>query len=457
MDRETARSNHPAHARLLVTSYGVLGIAAGAVASAFGATPDLRALLVVAALVAVGQVYALEIDHGTISAGAVAALAGVAMFGIRAALLLAAIAVVMDVATRRWKPGYAIVALGARTLGLLAAAGVFALGFGGTAGQLVTVALGALAGAVSFVVASAILDLALVLEGGEPGVRSWREHFSWLTPHYAVYGFVAAVAAVAYSHAGLYALVAFAVTLLAIHKTQEAIVIQARKNAQNLRHAAAMIQTQNVSLQRVNRLLKERSSSAMQSLSTIVDRRDAYTAGHSRRVCDLVLAMGRELGLSAADLEVLEYAALFHDIGKLTVPDAILLKPGPLTEEEWVVIRRHSEEGARIIERLGFLDESVPAIRYHHERIDGEGYPRGLQGEEIPLGARIVHAADAYDSMRTNRVYQAACSDAEALAELRKFAGTQFCAISVAALEVAVGNGTFGAKRVSGRGTQTAS
>jgi len=298
--------------------------------------------------------------------------------------------------------------------------------------DVVIIALGALAGAASFVVASAVLDFALVLEGGEPGIRSWRERFSWLTPHYAVYGFVAAVAAVAYRHAGLYALVAFAATLLAIRKTQEAIVTQARKNAQNLRQAAEMIQTQNVSLERVNRLLKERSTSAMASLSSIVDRRDAYTAGHSRRVCDLVLAMGRELGLSAAELDTLGYAALFHDIGKLTVPDAILLKPGSLTEAEWDVMRKHSDDGARIIERLGFLADSVAAIRHHHERIDGEGYPRGLHGEEIPLGARIIHVADAYDSMRTNRVYQVARSDLEARIELHRLAGIQFCEICVA-------------------------
>ncbi len=324
--------------------------------------------------------------------------------------------------------------------------------------DVVIIALGALAGAASFVVASAVLDFALVLEGGEPGIRSWRERFSWLTPHYAVYGFVAAVAAVAYRHAGLYALVAFAATLLAIRKTQEAIVTQARKNAQNLRQAAEMIQTQNVSLERVNRLLKERSTSAMASLSSIVDRRDAYTAGHSRRVCDLVLAMGRELGLSAAELDTLGYAALFHDIGKLTVPDAILLKPGSLTEAEWDVMRKHSDDGARIIERLGFLADSVAAIRHHRERIDAEGYPRGLHGEEIPLGARIIHVADAYDSMRTNRVYQVARSDREARIELHRLAGIQFCEICVAALERALGNGTFSKEPVgSGNGAQAAS
>jgi HD-GYP domain-containing protein (c-di-GMP phosphodiesterase class II) len=107
-------------------------------------------------------------------------------------------------------------------------------------------------------------------------------------------------------------------------------------------------------------------------------------------------------------------------------------------------MRKHSDEGARIIQRLGFLADAVPAIRHHHERIDGKGYPMGLAGEEIPLAARIIHVADAYDSMRTNRIYQPARTGAAALAELERLAGSQFCPRSVAALEQVLAGGTFG-------------
>jgi putative nucleotidyltransferase with HDIG domain len=280
-----------------------------------------------------------------------------------------------------------------------------------------------------------VLGLAFALEGGEWSPRALRERFAWLVPHYAVYGFVAAVAAVAYRAAGLYALAAFAVALLAIRRTQEAVVGQARRNALSLRRATEMIQTQNVSLQRVNQLLKERSTSAMESLSSVIDKRDSYTAGHSRRVRDLALAMGRDLGMSAADLDDLAAAALFHDVGKLAVPEAILLKPGSLTEDEWTVIRRHPDEGAAIIEQLGFLSDAVPAIRHHHERVDGGGYPAGISGDDIPLAARIIHVADAYDSMRTHRAYREPRAPADALAEIRGLAGKQFCRRCVAALE----------------------
>ena len=105
-----------------------------------------------------------------------------------------------------------------------------------------------------------------------------------------------------------------------------------------------------------------------------MDARDSYTAGHSRRVQQLALAIGRELGLSQAELDLLGHAALFHDIGKLAIPDAILLKPASLTTEEWALMKRHAEEGARIIDRLGFLGDAVPAIRHHHERFDGTGF-----------------------------------------------------------------------------------
>jgi putative nucleotidyltransferase with HDIG domain len=220
-----------------------------------------------------------------------------------------------------------------------------------------------------------------------------------------------------------------------MRKTQAAYLDHTQRSAQKLREAAETIQTQNISLEQANRLLKERSTAAMESLSATVDARDSYTAGHSRRVQQLALALGRQLGLSQAELDLLGHAALFHDIGKLAIPDAILLKPASLTHDEWGMMQRHAEEGARIIGRLGFLGDAVPAIRHHHERWDGSGYPDGLRGEEIPLGARIIHVADALDSMLTTRIYRAARPYEEALGELRKATGTQFCPRVVDALE----------------------
>src|SRR6185312_7226099 len=241
--------------------------------------------------------------------------------------------------------------------------------------------------------------------------------FSWLMPHYVAFGAVGGAIALAYSAIGLYGLAVFVLPLFLMRKTMAAYLGHTEKSTKKLRKAAETIREQNVSLEQANRLLKERSTAAMESLSATVDARDAYTAGHSRRVQQLALAIGRELALSQAELDLLGHAALFHDIGKLAIPDSILLKPGGLSDEEWAIMQRHSDEGARIIDRLGFLADAVPAIRHHHERFDGKGYPDLLKGDEIPLGARVIHVADAIDSMLTNRVYRPAMTVADALGE----------------------------------------
>jgi putative nucleotidyltransferase with HDIG domain len=416
----------------IVSFAGIVGGLAGAV---FGSSTDWIGLAAIVALVGAGQALALEVDDGSISVSAVGAIAGAALFGPRAALALAITTAAVEWSARRGPLHYVIFNVGTLSLASLAAAGVFTAGFGGDLGRFVYVFAGLGAGATYFAVNMGLLSFAVAIEGHESWLAVFRERFAWLATHYFVYGFVAGVIWVGHDTAGLWALAVFAVPLLLMRKTQEAYLRHTQRSAQKLREAAETIQTQNVSLEKANRLLRERSTAAMQSLSATVDARDAYTAGHSRRVQQLALAIGRELGLSQIELDLLGHAALFHDIGKLAVPDAILLKPASLTSDEWGLMQGHADEGARIIDRLGFLNDAVPAIRHHHERYDGKGYPDGLAGEEIPLGARIIHVADALDSMLTTRIYRAARPAAEALAELRRAAGTQFCPRCVTALE----------------------
>ena len=422
----------------LATLVGVVsfvGVGAGVLGALLGTSTDVFGLVALVILVGLGQAVALEVDDGSISVSAVGALAGAALFGPRAALALAITACVVDWSAKRYPLHRTLFNIGALSLASLAASAVFALGFGGGVGELLTVGAGLAAGAAYFAVNTGLLSLALSMEGHERWWRAWHERFLWLLPHWVVYGFVGGVMAIAYHAAGPYALAVFAVPLLLMRKTQEAYLRHTRKSAQKLRQAAETIQEQNVSLEKANRLLRERSTAAMESLSATVDARDAYTAGHSRRVQELALAIGRELGLSKAELDLLGHAALFHDIGKLAVPDAILLKPATLTHDEWDLMQRHAEEGARIIDRLGFLQDAVPSIRHHHERFDGTGYPDGLKGEDIPLGARIIHVADALDSMLTTRIYRAARPAKQAMEELNRSAGSQFCPRCVAALE----------------------
>jgi diguanylate cyclase (GGDEF)-like protein/putative nucleotidyltransferase with HDIG domain len=425
---------------LVVGVVSLAGFAAGIAGLAYTWTSaNLLGLIAILTLVGVGQALALEVDdQGSISVSAVGCLAGAALFGPRAALALAITVVAVEWSARRSPLHQVLFNIGALTLASLTAASIFKIGDvvpEGTAHRITVAALGLAAGAAYFAVLMGLLSLALALEGHERWWGVFRERFAWLLPHYVVYGFIGGVMALAYEAVDLFALAVFAVPLLLMRKTQEAYLKHTQRSAQKLRQAAETIQTQNVSLEQANKLLKERSTAAMESLSATVDARDSYTAGHSRRVQQLALAIGRELGLSQAELDLLGHAALFHDIGKLAIPDAILLKPASLTPDEWSLMQRHAEEGARIIDRLGFLNDAVPAIRHHHERFDGTGYPDRLKGEEIPLGARIIHVADALDSMLTTRIYRAARPAADALGELRRAAGTQFCPRCVGALE----------------------
>ena len=218
--------------------------------------------------------------------------------------------------------------------------------------------------------------------------------------------------------------------LFLIHFTQRAVL--------RLEEASETIGRQNASLEDAHRAVIERSTAALEALSATVDARDTYTAGHSRRVAASATVIARDLGLTGAELDFVGQAALLHDIGKIGVPDTVLLKEGPLTAAEWVVMRSHPEEGARIIERLGYLDEVVPGIRFHHERPDGRGYPEGLLGDEIPLAARIIHVADSLDAMTTKRLYREELTFEDALAEIRRGRGTDFCASCVDALDRAV-------------------
>jgi len=162
------------------------------------------------------------------------------------------------------------------------------------------------------------------------------------------------------------------------------------------------------------------------ALSATVDAKDPYTYGHSKRVATISEMMGKAIGLSQKELADLNAAGLLHDIGKVGVTGAILTKPAKPTKDEWKLIRKHSAEGAKIVRYVRELTALVPMIRHHHEWYDGTGYPDGLKGEDIPLGARILAIADAYDTMTTARTYRYVVSQEEALEELRRCSRTQF-------------------------------
>ncbi len=165
---------------------------------------------------------------------------------------------------------------------------------------------------------------------------------------------------------------------------------------------------------------------AVEQMADVIDRRDPYTAGHSRRVAELAERIAIEMGLPMEEVSAIRAAARVHDLGKIAIDASVLNKPGRLSDAEWEAMKQHPIIGAEIISRFPEFARGADYVRYHHERWDGQGYPYGLRGEEIPLGARIIAVADAFDAMRTDRPYRRALTLDVVIEELKKGAGKQW-------------------------------
>ncbi|KAA0222477.1 MAG: HD domain-containing protein [Phycisphaerae bacterium] len=179
-------------------------------------------------------------------------------------------------------------------------------------------------------------------------------------------------------------------------------------------------------LRRARRELQAQIEQTTAALIAAVEAKDPFTSQHSHTVARYAAVLGERLGLTPTQLAVLQQAATLHDVGKIGIPDAILCKPGPLTDEEFTVVQRHPEAALEILNPLSSLRAALPVILHHHERFDGRGYPAGLSGDRIPIGARILAVADAVDAMRSRRCYKAPYPVGRVIGELRRGAGFQF-------------------------------
>jgi putative nucleotidyltransferase with HDIG domain len=188
--------------------------------------------------------------------------------------------------------------------------------------------------------------------------------------------------------------------------------------------------------------LRRSYKATVRALSNAVEARDAYTGMHAERVAAYGLALAQAAGIDIADEPQMEFGFLLHDIGKVGVPDAILFKSAPLSSEERACVAAHAEIGAAILRHVDFLDEATLIVRHHHERWDGTGYPDHLEGEQIPLAARVFAVADTLDALTTDRPYRGAVSFARARAEILLGAGSQFDPAVIAAYQT-IGDDTF--------------
>jgi putative nucleotidyltransferase with HDIG domain len=187
-----------------------------------------------------------------------------------------------------------------------------------------------------------------------------------------------------------------------------------------------MVREKSAALREALDLTRRSYEFTLEALVAMLDAREKYTGQHSLRVRDVTVALCKRMGLSQTEQEEIAQGALLHDIGKISIPDAILLKPGPLTPAERKIMESHAEVGHRILSTSSYLEKPAEIVYSHQERWDGSGYPRGLKGEQICVGARIFAVVDAYDAMRSDRVYRKALSPTAARRELARMSGTQF-------------------------------
>lgn len=238
------------------------------------------------------------------------------------------------------------------------------------------------------------------------------------------------------------AVVAFGALLLYFAQLQVVHRAEAR-----LREKEAEATLVNGRLERSLADLEEQSVGTLQALITAVDAKDTYTARHSLAVTEYAIATARRLGIKGHELALVEQASLLHDVGKIGIPEEILLKPSALDDLEFAKVREHSEMGAHIVESIPFLRDLVPVVRHHHEHWNGGGYPAGLERDDIPLLSRILAVADAFDAMTSDRPYRSGMRVSAARTELIRCRGRQFDPACVDALVTAIDLGEVSVSR----------
>ncbi len=184
---------------------------------------------------------------------------------------------------------------------------------------------------------------------------------------------------------------------------------------------------------RLHQTVLDAYKNTITTLAAAIDAKDPYTRGHSQRVMEYSLRAGTALCLDVEDLETLQYAGILHDVGKIAIDSVLLNKQGALTDAEWTIMRTHSAIGADLLMGIPFLEKASDLVLCHHEKYDGKGYPNGYKGEEIPIGARLIAVADAFDTMTTDRAYRSALPVDAAVRELHTCSGGHFCPIAVRA------------------------
>jgi putative nucleotidyltransferase with HDIG domain len=375
-----------------------------------GRVGTLLALTLLLQLLSVG-VY----GRGSVSTSGIGILASAFVLNTGAAMGIAVVAALVQWVRRRGKVYKGIFDTGNFALSAAASSLVF------SALPQSRLLAALLAGLVYTAINNGLLCTAMSLSEHVSWRTLWMERFHWARFHFVLFGPLALAASIAYEQTGAPGLAAFALP-------PALMIFSVRQYVEHTTAAVEEIRQANLELRRAHR-------DTIAALSRSMEAKDVYTGGHTERVATIAVALARELGYKNEELEAIEIGALLHDIGKIGIPEQILRKEGPLDETEWEAIKLHPVVSDYILSELELHPFVRQCARSSHERIDGTGYPDGLAGDDIPVPARIVLVADAYDALTTTRSYRAARTPLAALAEIRANTGTQFCAEVVAALE----------------------
>ncbi len=262
---------------------------------------------------------------------------------------------------------------------------------------------------------TAMMTAIISFDRGVPFREVWRSHFSWGALRGLTEFPFAAMVVLLYAQAGAWTLLIYLFPIF--------VIFQSVKLFQEM---------------------KEAHINSIAALTTTLEANEPYTHGHSYRVSKYCVRLGRAMGLSPQELETMEYGGLLHDIGKIAITNDIICKPGRLTEEEFGKLTAHPAIGAEIVKQIKFLQQTADLVRHHHERPDGKGYPDGLKGDDISIGAGIMNVCDAFDAMTSDRSYRKALPVEKAVEELVRFRGTQFNAAVVDTLVSLYNRGEFG-------------
>lgn len=257
-------------------------------------------------------------------------------------------------------------------------------------------------------------------------VQVWRQQFRWLLPHYGVMAILGIFMAAAYAMVGALGVLVYCLPIFIMYFTQRDYVRHTEQSMRELRRMNAEMQGANQEIKRAKQGIEQVNRELFWTLGRLIDARDPYVSNHAQMVGEYAGAVAKKMGLDSDEVKAIYRAGILHDIGKIGVSETILHKPGRLTDEEYAQVQAHPNLGADLLENVRSLSHLAPAIRYHHERWNGAGYPSQLKGEEIPLAARILSVCDAVEAMASDRPYRRAMSSQKIVNELERNAGTQF-------------------------------